>query len=548
MKDINLTKQILSGQEIRDKLVKGATVLADSVSSTLGPFGRNVIIALNKYGESKITKDGVSVAKEIFLKDKYENLGAQLLKKVSLKTAQDAGDGTTSSTVLARFLLNVKDQQVSNVHFLKKGMEGCCAAVVEQLKKLSKPINTIDDIYNVAMVSSNQDSQISQLIADCYRKLGIGNIVIKLDSSSVFPQSWIEVTKGFQYDKGLPSPYLVNNLQKMEMQYNDCYVLLFDSEINSFDQLVPYLEPVIRNKCLPLVVVANEYKGDSLDQIVVNKTKNKLEIGAIEGPGYGGRRKLLLEDIEIQTGGTVISKERGTDNPEDVLNYVGKLKSITSGQFNTILEFGYGDKQAIAQRIECIRESLDKNMEFDRNLAEERISKLTSGMAILHVGGKTELEVKEAYDRAEDAVWAVKSAVQEGICPGGGVSYILASLAVDRDLSAECRDYVTGYNIVASSLVEVTRQLFKNAGIEQSFEQTVETIKNEYKSTGKIVVPELTQGSLQLTSFDNSTVIDPCKVLRCAIENAVSVCGLIVSTEVGIVFEEDLDVNSVVRP
>ena len=545
MQDIDLTKQILSGNQIKQKLVYGANKVADSVKTTLGPMGKNVIIALNKYGDSKITKDGVSVAKEIFLEDKYENLGAQLIKKVSAKCATDAGDGTTTSTVLAQAFLNYAFENykaIKNVHDFKKGMESCCEKVVEYLKSVSTPVKTLDDIYNVAMISSNGDTEISGLIRQCYEKLGLNDIVVKLDSSSYFLKSWVEIAEGFQYDKGLPSPYLVTDYQKMEASYKDAYVLFFDGIIQSFESIAPYLEYAIRNNKLPLAIVAHEFQGNTLNQIVANKLQKNYSFVAIESPGYGGRRKLLLEDLAVMTGGTVISDEKGNTDPSNVGNCFGRVSSLTSNQYTTLFQFGYGDENEILFRIQSINESLDKNMEFDRQLAKERISNLTSGMAVFHVGASTELEIKETYDRVEDACWAVKSAIQEGICTGEGLSLLKAKQAIESENVADAGltdDYKLGFKTVLGNLDCIFKQLVSNAGLP-SFEPSA----LQEKMVLDLMEFDFTSG--QWVAYSGK-IIDPTKVLRCALQNAVSVCSLIMTTEVGIVYKNDLKTVSEVK-
>lgn len=538
MQDIDLTKEILRGKDIRSKLIDGANVVADSVKTTLGPMGRNVVIALNKYGDSKITKDGVSVAKEIFLEDKYENLGAQLIKKVSAKCATDAGDGTTTSTVLAQAILNdIVSKDIKNVHDFRKGMESCCKAVVNYLKGISKNVENLDDIYNVAMISSNGDEEISSLVKECYEKLGIGEIVIKLDSSSYFPKSWIEIAQGFQYDKGLPSPYLVTDFQKMEASYTNPYVLLFDGAIPTFESILPYIKIAVETNRVPLVIMAHEFQGNSLTQIVANKTQKNYPFIALESPGYGTRRKTFLEDIATMTGATVISDEKGNTDLNNVPQYFGRLSSVTSNQFTTTLQFGFGDEEKIKQRINSIKESLDKNMEFDRELAKERISKITSGMAVFHVGASTELEVKEIYDRVEDTCWAVRSAIQEGVCVGEGLSLIKARQAIESENIADVGltdDYKLGFRTVLGNLDCVFKQLVSNASLPP-FEPSA--IKEK-------MVLDFTSGQW---IEDRGKILDPTKVLRCALQNAVSVCALIMTTDVGIVYKNDLQIVSEVK-
>jgi chaperonin GroEL len=549
MQDIDLTKDILSGKEIRAKLINGANKVANAVKSTLGPMGRNVILELNKYGDSRITKDGVSVAKEIFLEDKYENLGAQLLKKVSLKSAKDAGDGTTTSTVLAQSILTIADTlEIRNVHKFKEGMEAAAHDVVENIKLYyKKDIETIEDIYNVALISSNQDKEIAGLIQECYEKLGINkDVIINLDNSNCYSKSFVDVAQGFQYDKGLPSPYLVNNTRKMELNLEDCNIFLFDFEIPDFDYLIPTITEYFKTTKEPLVIMAQGFGGDSLDGITQNKNKSNLPIYAIECPGYGSRRSLFIQDLAVLTNGTVLSKETGTapSKPGEYASAVetGKLKSLVSNQFTTTLTFGYGNADKIKEQIEMIQHSIDKNMEFDVEEAERRIANLTSGIAIIHVGGTTELESKEAYDRFEDAVGAVRSALQEGIVPGGGIILHMAQEITESPERPDDKldplfDFALGYKTVLNSCKAPIQQIFENAA-----DPTLNTvISNCIQDDGAIKAYDLV--NRQFT--DN--LIDPVKVLRCALENAVSVCGLILSTDVGIVYCKNLDVNSEIQ-
>lgn len=542
MKDIDLTKEILSGKEIREKLLKGIETVYKSVGSTLGPMGKNVIIGLNKYGDSRITKDGVSVAKEIFLEDKFENLGAQLLKKVSMKCAKDAGDGTTTSTILARdFLYEAFHMDIKNVYQFEKGLKKACSDVIDYIKShYTREVKTLGDIYDIAMISSNQDSEISSLIKECYEKLGIHkDLVINLDTSNYYKKSFVEITTGYQYDKGLPSPYLVNNPQKMELNLKKAHVLLFDMEIPNFAFIAPMIKEVLlENQRKPLVIMAHGFKGDSLSGIVQNATNksNPLEIYALEAPGYGARRSLLMQDLGVQLMAEPLSEQLGNLQIDKLMTKVGMASEIISNQFTTTISFGYGDDIKIQERIESIKNSIDNNMEFDVNEAKERIARLTSGMATIHIGGSTELEIKEAYDRYEDAVWAVKSGLEEGICPGGGIAFIAASEELPY-MEKDEGDLDDAYNMLLDIIKEPCYEMHMKAnGIIPG--DLLEICRQSDKT---LIGYDLLSGKA------SKNVIDPLKVLRCALENAVSVCSLIISTDVGMVYKNGLSINSTLQ-
>ncbi|MCC7051522.1 MAG: chaperonin GroEL [Bacteroidia bacterium] len=518
-----MAKNIVFNLEGRDALKRGVDALANAVKVTLGPKGRNVIID-KKFGAPSITKDGVTVAKEIELVDPIENMGAQLLKEVASKTADMAGDGTTTATVLAQAIVATGLKNVAagaNPMDLKRGIEKAVTAVVEDLQKQSKKVG--DDykkIEQVATISANNDSSIGKLIADAMNKVKKEGVITVEEAKGT--ETYVDVVEGMQFDRGYISPYFVTNAESMEAVLDTPYILIYDKKISNMKELLPVLEKTVQTG-KPLLIISEEVEGEALATLVVNKMRGALKIAAVKAPGFGDRRKAMLEDIAILTGGTVISEERGFKLENADLSYLGKCEKITIDKDNTIIVGGSGKKADITARVNQIKAQIETTTsDYDKEKLQERLAKLAGGVAVLYVGAATEVEMKEKKDRVDDALHATRAAVEEGIVPGGGVAYIRAIAAIEK-MKGNNDDETTGIAIVRRSIEEPLRQIVANAGGE-----------------GSIVVNKIKEGKADFgynarnDKYENlftAGVIDPTKVSRVALENAASIAGMLLTTD-----------------
>jgi chaperonin GroEL len=529
-------KIIKYNAEAREKLRIGVDALANAVKVTLGPRGRNVAIE-KKFGAPAVTKDGVTVAKEITLKDPLENLGAQMVKEVASKTADVAGDGTTTATVLAQAIFREGLKNVTagaNPMEIKRGIEEAVRVVVEELKKMSRPITSSKEIAQVATLSANGDETIGNLIAEAMEKVGKDGVITIEESRNI--DTYVEVVEGMQFDRGYISPYFVTNPDKMVAELEDALILIHDKKISSMKDLLPILEQVVRvNK--PLLIIAEDVEGEALATLVVNKLRGTLRVAAVKAPGFGDRRKAMLEDIAILTGGTVISEEQGYKLEHATLDYLGKAKKITIDKDNTTIVGGQGDPDKIKARINQIKAQIETTTsEYDKEKLQERLAKLSGGVAVVYVGAATEVAMKEKKARVEDALHATRAAVEEGIVPGGGVAYIRCIPALlpgkgginDKFLKG---DTGIGVEIVRRALEEPLRQIAYNAGVEGAI--IVEKVKEGQGDFGWNARTE------QFENLYEAGVIDPTKVARTALENAASIASLLLTTECVIVEEPE---------
>ncbi|MBK7970862.1 MAG: chaperonin GroEL [Bacteroidetes bacterium] len=518
-----MAKDITFNLEARDALKRGVDALANAVKVTLGPKGRNVIID-KKYGAPSITKDGVSVAKEIELKHPVENMGAQMLKEVASKTADVAGDGTTTATVLAQAIITAGLKNVAagaNPMDLKRGIDKAVIAVIENLKKQSKSVG--DDnkkIEQVATISANSDHEIGKLIAQAMEKVKKEGVITVEEAKGT--ETTVEVVEGMQFDRGYISPYFVTNADKMEAVLEMPYILLYDKKVSNMKELLPVLEKVVQTG-KPLLIIAEDVDGEALATLVVNKIRGSLKIAAVKSPGFGDRRKAMMEDIAILTGGTVISEELGFKLEDADLTKLGKAEKITIDKDNTTVVGGAGKKTDITGRVNQIKAQIETTTsDYDKEKLQERLAKLAGGVAVLYVGAATEVEMKEKKDRVDDALSATRAAVEEGIVPGGGVAYIRAIKAIDN-LTGINEDENTGIAIIRRALEEPLRQIVANAGGEGSIViQKVREGKDDYGYNARTEVYE---------KMLAAGVIDPTKVTRVALENAASIAGMLLTTE-----------------
>ena len=518
-----MAKDIQFGVNAREGLKKGVDALANAVKVTLGPKGRNVVID-KKFGAPNITKDGVSVAKEIELSDPIENMGAQMLKEVASKTADIAGDGTTTATVLAQAIVTNGLKNVAagaNPMDLKRGIDKAVTSAIGALKSLSKEIgDDTNKIEQVAAISANNDNTIGALIAEAMTKVGKDGVITVEEAKGT--DTTVDVVEGMQFDRGYLSPYFVTNTEKMEADLEDAYILLFDKKISSMKDLLPVLEQTAQSG-KPLVIISEEVDGEALATLVVNKIRGSLKIAAVKAPGFGDRRKEMLQDIAVLTGGQVISEEQGRKLEDATLEDLGRAEKITIDKDNTVIVNGAGDKDVITGRVNQLKAQIEATTsDYDREKLQERLAKLAGGVAVLYIGAATEVEMKEKKDRVDDALHATRAAVEEGIVPGGGVSFIRAIEAL-ANLTGVNEDENTGIQIVRRSLEEPLRQIIANAGGE-----------------GSIVVQKVKEGkddfgyNARTEEFDNlikAGVIDPTKVSRVALENAASIASMILTTE-----------------
>ena len=518
-----MAKDIKFNIEARNRMKEGADALANAVKVTLGPKGRNVVID-KKFGAPHVTKDGVTVAKEIELEDRIANMGAQMVKEVASKTNEQAGDGTTTATVLAQAIINVGLKNVTagaNPMDLKRGIDKAVAKVVESLKAQSREVgDDYSKIEQVGTVSANNDSYIGKLIADAMSKVKKDGVITVEEAKGT--ETEVKVVEGMQFDRGYISPYFMTNGDKMEAVLEDPQVLITDKKISSMKDLLPILEPIAREG-KSLLIIAEDVDGEALTTLVVNRLRGTLKIAAVKAPGFGDRRKEMLQDIATLTGAVVISEERGFTLENTTPDMLGRAEKIVITKENTTIVNGAGDKDAIAERAELIRKQIAATTsDYDREKLQERLGKLAGGVAVLYVGAASEVEMKEKKDRVEDALNATRAAVEEGIIPGGGVAYIRAAEAL-KDLKGDNEDEVTGIHIVARAIEEPLRQIAANAGVEGSV-----IIQKIRESKGDFGYDARTE---QFVHMFDAGVIDPTKVVRIAIENAASVAGMFLTTE-----------------
>lgn len=518
-----MAKEIKFDIEGRDLLKKGVDALANAVKVTLGPKGRNVILE-KKFGAPQVTKDGVTVAKEIELEEQFENIGAQLVKEVASKTNDDAGDGTTTATLLAQSIVTVGLKNVTagaNPMDLKRGIDKAVAAVVEDLRAQSKSIGEDNKkIEQVAAISANNDQSIGALIAEAMEKVKKEGVITVEESKTA--ETYVDIVEGMQFDRGYISPYFVTDTEKMEAVLENPYIMLTDKKISTMKDLMPILEPVAQAG-RPLLIIGEDVEGEALATLVVNKLRGSLKIAAVKAPGFGDRRKEMLEDIAILTGGTVISEEKGLTLEGTTLDMLGNAEKVSIDKENSTIVNGAGDKKNIEARVKQIKQQIENTTsDYDREKLQERLAKLAGGVAVLYVGAASEVEMKEKKDRVEDALSATRAAVEEGIIPGGGVAYVRAVDALSS-VQGENEDEGTGISIIKRALEEPLRLIVENAGLD-----------------GSVVVQKIKEGkddfgyNARTDKYENlyaSGVIDPTKVARIALENAASIAGMFLTTE-----------------
>jgi chaperonin GroEL len=515
-------KELFFDTEGRDKLKKGVDALANAVKVTLGPKGRNVVID-KKFGAPTITKDGVTVAKEIELTDPIENMGAQLVKEVASKTADQAGDGTTTATVLAQAIFTIGAKNVTagaNPMDLKRGIDKAVNAVVNELKGMSKSIETSQQVAQVATISANNDPEIGKMIADAMDKVGREGVITVEEARGT--ETEVKTVEGMQFDRGYLSPYFVTNTEKMEAELERPFLLITEKKVSSMKELLPVLEQVAQTG-RPLVIISEDVDGEALATLVVNKIRGALKVAAVKAPGFGDRRKAMLEDIAILTGGQVISEERGFKLENTTIDMLGHAEKVLIDKDNTTIVNGAGDKQHIEGRVKQIKAQIETTTsDYDREKLQERLAKLSGGVAILYIGAATEVEMKEKKDRVDDALHATRAAVQEGVIPGGGVALIRATQALDT-LKGENEDQDTGINIIRLAIESPLRTIVANAGGEGSV--VVNAVKAGSGDYGYNAREDRYEAMLP------AGIIDPTKVTRLALENAASVAGLLLTTE-----------------
>jgi len=520
-----MAKQIFFDIEARNKMKKGVDTLANAVKVTLGPKGRNVVIE-KKFGAPQVTKDGVTVAKEIELEDAIENMGAQMVKEVASKTADIAGDGTTTATVLAQSIISEGLKMVAagaNPMDLKRGIDKAVALVVENLKTQSQTVgNDNKKIQQVATISANNDEIIGKLIAEAFGKVGKEGVITVEEAKGT--DTTVDVVEGMQFDRGYISPYFVTNSEKMEAEMQNPYILIYDKKISAMKDILHILEKVAQSG-RPLVIIAEDLEGEALATLVVNKLRGTIKVAAVKAPGFGDRRKEMLTDIAILTSGTVISEEMGHKLENADLTYLGQAASVTMDKDNTVIVGGKGKKADITARVNQIKAQIETTTsDYDKEKLQERLAKLAGGVAVLYVGAATEVEMKEKKDRVDDALAATRAAVEEGIVPGGGVAYIRAIEALGAKMKGLLDDEVTGVNIVRAALESPIRTLTSNAGIDGSI--VVQKIKEGKGDFGFNARTETYE-----TSMFKAGIIDPTKVSRVALENASSIAGMLLTTE-----------------
>ena len=516
-------KQLLFDEAARHTILKGVTILTDAVKATLGPRGRNVIID-RKFGAPNITKDGVTVAKEIELKDPYENMGAQLLREVASKTSDVAGDGTTTATVLAYAIYKEGMRHVTagaNSIDLKRGIDVAVEAVVAELKSMSRPVAEKKEIAQVGTISANNDPSVGELIAEAMDKVGKDGVITVEEAKSM--ATTLDVVEGMQFDRGYISPYFITDPDRMECVLDDVFILIHDKKISSMKDLLPILEQIAKMG-RPLLIVSEEVEGEALATLVVNKLRGTLQVAAVKAPGFGDRRKAMLEDIAVLTGGTVISEDLGLKLENIKVNDLGKARKVTIDKENTTIVEGAGDNAKIQGRVKQIKAQVEETTsDYDREKLQERLAKLVGGVAVINVGAATESEMKEKKARVEDALHATRAAVEEGIVPGGGVALIRCVKALDK-LKLD-QDQQLGVNIIRKALDEPIKQIIQNAGIESAI--IVEKVR-----ASKDINYGYDAYKEEYTDMIKAGIIDPTKVTRSALQNAASVAGLMLTTEV----------------
>ena len=516
-------KDVRFSSDARARMLRGVDILADAVKVTLGPKGRNVVID-KSFGAPRITKDGVTVAKEIELEDKFENMGAQMVREVASKTNDTAGDGTTTATVLAQAIVREGAKYVAagmNPMDLKRGVDLAVTEAVKDIQKRAKKIKSSDEVAQVGTISSNGDTDIGKMIANAMQKVGNEGVITVEESKSALTE--LDVVEGMQFDRGYLSPYFVTNAEKMVAELDDPYILIFEKKLSSLQPMLPVLEAVVQTG-KPLLIVAEDVEGEALATLVVNKLRGGLKVAAVKAPGFGDRRKAMLEDIAILTGGTMIAEDLGIKLENVTINMLGRAKKVRIDKENTTIVDGAGKKSDIEARSTQIKAQIEETTsDYDREKLQERLAKLAGGVAVIRVGGATEVEVKEKKDRVDDALNATRAAVEEGIVPGGGTALLRAMVAVSK-LKNENADVQAGINIVLKALEAPIRQIVENAGVE-----------------GSIVVNKIVENKSETYGFNAQTeqyvdmiatgIVDPAKVVRTALQDAASVAGLLITTE-----------------
>ncbi|MGE0064020.1 MAG: chaperonin GroEL [Xanthobacteraceae bacterium] len=516
-------KDVKFSGDARDRMLRGVDILANAVKVTLGPKGRNVVLD-KTFGAPRITKDGVTVAKDIELEDKFENMGAQMVREVASKTNDIAGDGTTTATVLAQAIVKEGAKSVAagmNPMDLKRGVDIAVAAVVKDIQKRAKQVSSTAEVAQVGTISSNGDANIGKMIAQAMQKVGNEGVITVEEAKALDTE--VEIVEGMQFDRGYISPYFVTNAEKMLAEQEDVYVLLYEKKLSGLQALLPVLEAVVQSG-KPLLIIAEDVEGEAIATLVVNKLRGGLKVSAVKAPGFGDRRKAMLEDIAILTGGQLISEDLGMKLENVTLNMLGRAKKVISEKEKTTIVKGAGKKADIEARVAQIKQQIDETTsDYDREKLQERLAKLAGGVAVIRVGGATEVEVKEKKDRVDDALNATRAAVEEGIVPGGGVALLRAKKAVGR-LTNDNPDVQAGINIVLKALEAPIRQIAENAGVE-----------------GSIVVGKILDEKSETFGFDAQNeeyvdmvakgIIDPAKVVRTALQDAGSVSGLLITTE-----------------
>ncbi len=516
-------KEVRFSGDARDRMLRGVEILANAVKVTLGPKGRNVVLE-KSFGAPRITKDGVTVAKEIELDDKFENMGAQMVREVAQKTNDQAGDGTTTATVLAHAIVKEGAKSVAagmNPMDLKRGIDLAVAAVVEDIKKRSKKVGSSAEVAQVGTISSNGDPTVGKMIAEAMQKVGNEGVITVEEAKSL--ETDVEIVEGMQFDRGYLSPYFITNAEKMVAELEDAYVLLHEKKLSQLQAMLPVLEAVVQSG-KPLLIVAEDIEGEALATLVVNKLRGGLKVAAVKAPGFGDRRKAMLEDIAILTGGQLIAEDLGIKLESVTTAMLGRAKKVVIEKEKTTIVDGAGKKKDIEGRVNQIKAQIEETTsDYDREKLQERLAKLAGGVAVIRVGGATEVEVKEKKDRVEDALNATRAAVEEGVVPGGGVALLRAKKAIGK-LSNDNADVQAGINIVLKALETPLRQIAENSGVE-----------------GSIVVNKIIENRSETYGFDAQTedyvdmlekgIVDPAKVVRAALQDAASVAGLLVTTE-----------------
>jgi chaperonin GroEL len=516
-------KDVKFAGDARDRMLRGVDILANAVKVTLGPKGRNVVID-KSFGAPRITKDGVTVAKEIELDDKFENMGAQMVREVASKTNDTAGDGTTTATVLAQAIVREGAKSVAagmNPMDLKRGIDIAVSAVVKDIEKRAKPVASSSEVAQVGTISANGDAAIGKMIAQAMQKVGNEGVITVEENKAL--ETEVDIVEGMKFDRGYLSPYFITNAEKMTAELEDAYVLLHESKLSGLQALLPVLEAVVQSS-RPLLIVAEDVEGEALATLVVNRLRGGLKVAAVKAPGFGDRRKAMLEDIAILTGGQLISDELGIKLENVNVNMLGRAKKVVIDKENTTIVNGAGKKKDIDARVGQIKAQIEETTsDYDREKLQERLAKLAGGVAVIRVGGATEIEVKEKKDRVEDALNATRAAVQEGIVPGGGTALLRAKKAVGK-ITSDNADVQAGINIVLKALEAPARQIAENAGVE-----------------GSIAVGKVLENKSETFGFDaqnedyvdmlDKGIVDPAKVVRTALQDAASVAGLLVTTE-----------------